>query len=674
MSTLISLVGLQPGAVASTAATLLKNANLTRVVLLPTRATEGGAKRLITFLQRLNTKLDIVIQKVETDAKASTSRALFAWDFIKNNITQGGLPEPIYYDVSPGLNYQVALISYHLKEEPGLIPVYADHKSLHCLGDDSSLGWPMDLEHIGFKALLDLHQLKSDRYPIKKEIIYDVKVTGGRERLSLVATCERFGRLHALVEVIKNATEKQPRQKARMVQALIQSPTFLKNLQPTLTILTNSEPIKNRVEAYKIPCLYCPQLNQENKLEEIKKWGSGFNHPPGSVSPGSTESSRDPNPIENVHANWQNNNLILTIGDDPGSTMLALFTHQPREAIILYDDQSDWIKAMTNRIEKQSKNIPAKRISFWPTDLYGNITSEFNKEQGGKEWDINITPGTKAQTWSLTRLPQVNIWSLYNSEKQSRPLLTIPHQKPHLYRCPPILLQASVIGGRLKNGGILKEKIERKRDFLRIMAGTIAQTVNNDGGKLTSPLPWEEGKIFPPVGSNTGYIKCLEIDKKKVQIKFEASLNRETRIDWISSHPNSGCWLEEPVGWAFLNAGGSNISDIRVGMRWRWLGKKYNEFRTEIDIALAWGSDYICISCKQNLDRRKLEDDRNEILAEARSNFGRFTLPVLVGGSVPRKSTGDIVDPLEISLGLLDKPGELEKQIKNALDAKRISG
>jgi len=162
MCTLITMVGKQPGAVATTAKTLLKHKGLSSAVLFYTKDTSEESQRLMYFMDDLakseRTRISVQGRLIATDPQGANSEKL-PWNIIKELFEAKNHPEPIYFDTSPGLNYLIALISLHLSNEALVTPLYADYSHLYLL-ENPQQNW--ELEHIGLDNLLALHNLSTD--------------------------------------------------------------------------------------------------------------------------------------------------------------------------------------------------------------------------------------------------------------------------------------------------------------------------------------------------------------------------------------------------------------------------------------------------------------------------------------------------------------------------------
>lgn len=679
MSTLISMVGEQPAAVATTAKTLLMHGGLERLILLPTEKTKPEFNRLERYLREsLHIPAELIDNPclISTDTHKPKDGHALAWEAIKNYLDRGDLSQPVYFDTSPGLNYQVALISYHLKDDRRFVPLYADNQMLHNL----TTGTSWNLEHIGFKELLELYGLreKNGKEPEPGDAIHDVVIVGGKEQLPLVSACERYGRFYGLYKIwnqegLKGKEEENEKarvkQEARKIESLEETPQKFNYLRLKLMVWTNKDIIRHRLRASGISTIG-KNIGLDNIHEEFRNI---INENPGDVSPGSQTAplrfAGECIEKSNLGGDWQGRNLIVTLGSDPDATLKALYTHRPQECIILCDEENPMICVLAARIDEQSPNIPAKKITFWPMDLLGNIRcrDQFIACIKNGDWALNITPGTKVHSWHFSRLPVNSLWSLYNKYQRAVPLIANSSLLPISYGFPPITVQSSIIGGRLFDEGTSMIHLVKKQGLLSNICKVIALIMKNTSMGVPPKESWPKPLVWAPgvkiVHDRGNYIKCMQIDEKNEQVEFEASFNGQKEQGWIKSLPHTGHWFEEVVAGAFLAAGGSEIEDVRVGLRWDWLHKNPDgvQFRNDLDVVVLWKGHYIGISCKTGSDDATLEMERPAVIAVTRTGLGRFALPVIARGGIKpkgaqRKAEATLrTEPMELGMSLLSE-------------------
>jgi len=726
MSTFFSFVGMQPGAVATTTKTMILHSGITHILLFPTLKTESIANRLIDFIRHL--KPDIVIDLYVIDDFKTEKKS--TWEAISIIINSNECPGPFYFDTSPGLNYQVAQTSLYLKEkQPDVIPLYADDTFLHFIGKDHSL----QLENIGLEELLKLYQLKKSigESPLGETEPY-IKIKSKDREFTFLDLREYHGRLHVATEIIfekqikgtkeEDSEKELTKYQARDIYTLLKTTKKMNNLHPIVNVLTNYDLIKRRLTPFfqkndlNVHFVGAQINNNEDKKNFIKKniskiWENKTNPKKNKTNNSGVKDHimRFTKGVIKLKSSgkWKKTNLILNLGSDPASTLLAIFTHKPEELIILVDQNTPIVCANAEKLKFHKSLILSKNIYFWPTDITGNIQFKdklLEKLSKGK-WIGNITPGTKAQAWRLARLTNTHAWSLNNFQNRSESLISSQDQYEK-YQLPPIIAQTMIQQNEpmfykiadawadkfpesliSKNyHGLSLNDIKKKKDFLFNVAGVVAAISQNKNGYFPF-TNWKKG-IQLPQYKKKYYLKCLNVNLSNEEIHFEVFYHKQKSRGVLHGTPKGGHWLEEVVAGAFLKAcRKDDIPDLHVGIVWPWFGqdpgtypnqrKKF--FRTELDVVLIWRKHYVCISCKLGKNEEKLKDIHSEIIGEARECFGRFALPVLVRGGISGKKAYshalDTMDkePLEISLCLLNRPDELKNLLDLAIRKKSTS-
>ncbi|MDI6797404.1 MAG: hypothetical protein QMD09_10685, partial [Desulfatibacillaceae bacterium] len=694
MSTLVTLVGQQPGAVATTGLTLIKNKGLSSIVLVPTLKTMGQAKKLKKFFAEFP-GVQTKIQEPET--AGNNTQGLTIVDIIRGILGSAPQGEVVYYDTTPGLNFMVARISKSLVHEKDLVFLYSDNETLYRL--DGQEEWPK--ESIGLDTLLKLHSLnRSKGYCIDEamQVYAEVIISGGKEPLNTLAVCEQRGQLHVLEMVLKETNQNNDeshrvKQEARIIESFANSPVKLNYLRPVFAVVTNDSSVCRRLEDYGIHSLYekinnIHQASSPTRLTRIiNNWIDGLDMPPKYQDQCSDSDCLvlGDSPIYSISSPdlpWEGPPLLLCLGTDPSATLIALFTHKPGKAIILTDRHSPKVRSVAGRILACREEIFAGELIFWPVDMLGNalkkddLVATLQRES----WHANISPGTKVQAFAMARLPAYAFWSMRNDIQKAVDLFEDADKAPLHYDFPPVDLWGEVCGGLLQNRGADRKSLAEKSLFLKSMADVVAMLAEN-GNLILPETGWRQGLTLEANIEN--FIRCDEVDAQKNRLSFTVCLNGNEQTGSLPGPADQGLWLEEVIAGAFLAAGAEKITDIRAGMRWAWSKKQTKKFKTDIDIAMIWkGSKKgvaMGVSCKLVVPKDKLEEARAEIVAEARANFGRFALPVLVRGHVDRrdpsgyarKRINENKQPLEIDLSLLNKTGILAELVDAAISKQR---
>lgn len=678
MKLLISQVGFQPGAVACTVRTLQKSGLVDHVWLLATKATQKTAYRLQQVLEEWD--LWVRIQSINYGSGAAETAVEAVHSILDNRKTGQPLP---FLDVTPGLHYQTGALSRSLRELDDFRMVYADHQALHQLGTTPQK-W--QLQDIGTDKLFSLHGLRPTIGQRQENICYEVEFSTATGRVFFNAVAEIQGRLRAILDIDR---KNKPLQEARLLKSLLRDSSILNHLHPHVYVLTKDQYARKRLKAYSgfyLPRVKQPPLAQAvaEKLDRAAIWPSPGYHRPGKAD----------TPLTGMQMckgrGGSGAPLILCLGNDPSSTLTVLFSQQPVHVIICYDQKSLYIQCLAERIRQQAHLLPAGEILFLPTDFLGTgliteiLTIIETLKSSLHNWEVNISPGTKAQSWELGRLPDVALFSLKQSDSVS-----LSGNKIYPAKQVPLLIQAACCGGRLKPNIEQRTSVLLQRGqhgFLDMMLSFSADKVKERSSLAT--LQWDVGtehkskwKKFPG-GKKQYSIRCTgKADQGLLQftiIRYRQKTGSST-IETREEHGvlpgpiKTGCWVEPLVAWAFLRHHRKLIDEVIIGLEWDWLDilpTPEEIHRTEIDIVLHWRNKIVAISCKTAVSRQDLSNKKEEIIAVARTGLGRFCLPVLVYPMKKDCNKNSLRSErrsrlLEIPLSCLNDPGFL----KSALDS-----
>ncbi len=670
MGTLVSLVGQRPGATATVVKTM--GQEISHVLLLPTKNTENESHRIRDSFPTIS----VEESTISLDPTGRVGNHNSASDTISRLLDSGKYPSPFYYDISPGLNYQVALIAHHLRHREDIVPLYADHQRLHNLTTQSN----RNLASLSLETLAKLHGYDSEN---------DLQAQVERRGVGFKALREQWGRLYILLEVTAGPSRETTGQVRKIVAALSDN-GGLSKFHPFLAVWANINQTARRLEAYGIRCIRAGNSDDARTewnriIMEDEPQESLTGESPMDFASGRVEAKA------RTRKAWRGEKLVLALGSDPSSTLLALATHQPEEAAILVDAGSHWVRVMAARLKKaiEEGRLLVGKASFWPSNLRGELNEELKQwlEQGG--WKANVSPGSKGFSWHLARLDNVELWSLNDEEKCCTPLLAgEPHPRPLPYDFPKVAPQAMVVGGELRDFGTNLVAINEKMDPLYSMAWIVSNkaSARKDGGlgKDVEKFPGKVGdKLCDYKNNFIEVISSLKDSNGQPMLELGVNFNKADSKCYVSGDLGKGHWLEEVVAVAFLQAGEKQISDMRVSVKWKWLGHKRTGWkndmpRDEIDVILVWQGQYIAVECKNFLTE---SDDINavkaEMIARTKKCLGCFALPVLVRGGIPPNDATRIADesvesqPLEIGLSLLNQPNTLKTLIEKALKENR---
>ena len=686
MNIYISLVGNSPSEIAVAAKTIHCEYHLDRIYLLPSNRTSHRASKLKSFFHSLDANIKVHIEETNIYSPHLPDRF--------NDIFNSFTPEDIIFlDITPGLNFAIARMGAGIKKNDNIHICYGDHNHLYLINEDKKI----KKCNIGLKHLLQLYDVKtnkkiSDNVRIENDIVLYYK-----DYSFPIKQCkEQYGLLYGLVTVTLNPDEerKEILFKARNLEALRKASRLLNTIPLDITAVTNDSPTSQRLKLYGIKTKFLKQKNASLN-QCIADWEKSLSQNASNFTPrlkeqklilnnmeplvyevqGARKKVSQLSQIQQLKTRyWSGQGLLTVLGSDPAATLTTIFTHKPEELILLIDTKTETILYLAARIKKMIENghIPVRKVTFWPCTLWGQIINQEQLEKllQKKQWIVNVTPGTKGQSFTLGTLAGPKLYSLRTDQLVSLNLYNDNEKIP--YSSAPLIVQGYVSGGALQGVEFTKDDIDRQMNFLTAMTKFIASYTAE--GQYFPRRGWQKNLVLC---AKNGTLKCTNVDSEREKLKFLVHLKgHQPLTGTLKSKPDTGHWLEPIVAAAFLRAGRDKITDLAVGIKWDWPKKKKSEsFRTEIDVALVWEHQYLGISCKLGVEKGYFQKVRNEIMAEARTNFGRFAVPVLVRGGIRATHCVNIAQSstkselLQIPLPILDQSeliaGLVEKFLKN---------
>jgi hypothetical protein len=611
----LSLVGQQPSATAVLLKSwIAKNRAPAMIRLLATPAVQrnGTASRLLTFCRKAASEADCEIVPIAPgleDAPNPPSAVTWVRQFLHEQNQAGN----VIFAADPGPNFLVAAVARLLP--PRAILLHADSHSCWAYtrweGDERRGTLP--LEDLTWDTLLALYGLEAEQsqqelHPLLQKVFQQLKIripntmhravvfrglpdAESLPRLEL--TFEARGRLYGLCVAEGNDILQQIRKIERIALSL-------KNLNPHISVYTPSPYQRRRIRAEGLEALTsrtlrewvasCQAVRPGRAVEPDTSWGDTL---PRFFSGGGGE---DTTP------------LLVWMGAEPSSTLTSIWTHRPKELVLLYDRITPVVVEKVKRLLECAKRIPVDNIHLWPSDYLGCIVSKGIQNQFPNA-KADVSPGTKAQTVVFARLPGLKLWSL-------RPpnAVALDGQESIPLRYPDLLTMTRIHSGKLHDAGrgidVMKWGAKKVR-FLRLLGRAITQAPRNL--PLDPLTPFDESNASLEMHTNGKW--CVRVDNEQASGKVP---------------PKGGGWLEQVVAAAFVNAG---AQEVYLNLKWAWppgMEVPQNGFRAELDIAARIGPAVFAVSCKlraQNLTLRKLAA---EIEAVARTHFGQFAIPVVV--------------------------------------------
>ncbi len=684
MSLFISLVGQQPGAVAVAAATLNKHDPISRVLLLPTMKTLPMAEGLASLLGTWGMNPDILVI-----GDPSRSTRPLPWPVMTLANTARRVKEEIddaaaqgmrvYFDASAGMTWHLVFLRRALSDSMRHVTaLIADDRYLNTL--EKGQEWP--LANVGFETLLELHQVKArtrGKIPLHdsgRELWIDTSLSGPEtpdQPYFFSGIYEQHGRLFAVTEI--NVGEKREKEaiakaklQARKFKALVRDPKVLNHLRPRITLATDYKPIRDRLIAYDIETRLVGPGTSLGAERWIEEWKKGNVEAPGRSLPGPRDRAPRPDIIVYRGGGGDGNPLVVCMGNDPSPTLLALTSHRPAKALLCYDAGTPFVEAITNRLLEKISTLPVGDLFPVPVNHLGDgLREQVASHLSGQDkstWFANCSAGSNAQAWILSGLEGVIPCTLHNATATVK---RTDGAVVAAYTLPPLDTQAYVCGGpwRRESGGTLAD-LDENRDFLEAMVHAVAECARSDRVGHVE-LRNIAGLIFEEFGP-------------KERGHLEITLARDGR-EYRGRLPGlavQGFWLEPLIAFSLYQAGGDKVREMIFPLVWEHLtdmrGSELKQFRTELDVALIWGTSFLGVSCKKGFRNEEgYLDAREEIVAVARTGVGRFCIPVLVGPVPWRRSRLTLPRErlLEIPLTDLDRPENLRQSIEGFITGQR---
>jgi len=540
--------------------------------------------------------------------------------------------ETIYFNVNPGMNWQVAYMSLYLPEKT--ICLSSDTENLYTwnlmedikncqsyeLSDDIDLeSYNRFSSHIKINEKDEIKNTLSENITelrlIKKsfriEFINSDIPQGLQKEINnrLIWAKIYKGHLYLMFNLQSEwrNQEEFKKEQARIKDYFRLITVVFDPINYTVTVVSNMKPIIKRAEIEGVDFI---DTSKNNWQSEITEWiknerevvpkkviPKNLGHLPFKVS------SKLKEPV-----------LFVCVGDNIDTTLKAIHSHHSQKGInsvcIFYDKDSPRISHFAEQIQLQLiGTIPSQLI---PTDHKGEgiIEKITNFES---ENVFNITPGTKMQTIALTISARKKgaIQKVYSINKD----------------------RIEAIVEEKKNFKVEPSKVEK------IIAcqippekGTTDLCLNDELCKIILERLVNKPKLIPSgdilqlrykQGKRLEYF-CEKIDEDKNEIKVISTGKVYSTGKVFLEKP--GIWWEAVVAWAIKTR--LNVS-IHWQVKWNWVGKSTTNkdvFYAELDIVFPYKEHIGVISCKTGQGELSLEENAFIVGSEAEKRLGRFAL------------------------------------------------
>lgn len=411
----LSVVGQQPAATG----VLLKSwveasGSPAEIWLLATSWVErrGIAGRLLGFCQRLVPQARCQAAGIAAgleDEGARPSALTWLRDYFGSR-----QPEQVVFAADPGPSFLTAALARHLPADAAFLHADSDLVVLFERWNGLEISKILAAADLGFDELLALYGLRARvsqegldpilRATVEKQNIGvpdhirqvlefpELADNGKPPRLELAF--ESRGRLFAPCAV----TGRDLKQRAREVERLR---ARLRGLEPRISVLCTDEHQRRRLRSAGFETVSARRLRGWIQLGRAARPGDV-------VEPYAAGGEQAPEILQGARGDGEP--LLVWMGAVPSATLTSIWTHRPRELVLLYDARTPVIREKIGLLSARRQTIPAGRIFLVPSDHLGRDVSRWILDNYPKA-KADVSPGTKAQTEVFARLPGLKLWS-----------------------------------------------------------------------------------------------------------------------------------------------------------------------------------------------------------------------------------------------------------------------
>lgn len=325
----------------------------------------------------------------------------------------------------------------------------------------------------------------------------------------------------------------------------------------------------------------------------------------------------------------EDNTLVVAMGTDPISTLLAVTSHRPRHLVICHSPTPEFVVVQAQQLVKLAPKLGLKSVRRVFVTVEGLFLDQrLPRPEEGARVHVNISPGTKGQGGMLAAWAARHggvVWSLDSHVKRCIPLCAPHGEKPlPMHGVDPALL-LQLEGQELLDEGFIPSAMhEESASWKELLAFMRAALTEGKDGEVLRRRVEAAGSVLQRTGSK--------------EWAFQGGGGK------FSFSQCGGEWLERLAAVAFTQA---DAKYVRARVRLRW--NEFNEnkarkaaelsamrqdaavvdpvFRLDLDVIGAWGPDLFLVSCKSNPDS-EVESAAREVLHTS-ANLGRFGLCML---------------------------------------------
>lgn len=333
--------------------------------------------------------------------------------------------------------------------------------------------------------------------------------------------------------------------------------------------------------------------------------------------------------------------LILALGSDIITTINATIAHRKnnkiKNVIIVATVNDSEIKELADNTKDYFEKA-GLHTQILPTDINGsNILKSLVKESSATNIHVNITPGSKGQTASLSYWASKNevlIWSILTRTAQ---LKCISDENKD---SDEFLVEACDIKDYLKilypYADLFRDDTEEEKKFMSLLLKQMRACLNEN-------IKWEQVRDsyskFIVGGISLSFRRDYSVSPSSNNKKSNRGsfILKDENNNVFTYEVDGGDWFESLTSQALREAG-CNYSYARTRLPFEEklqekLEKTYQDvFRLDMDAIASWHGVHVMVSCKaQELGTGKANPlDRVAVEAQdVTASLNRFAIPVV---------------------------------------------
>lgn len=571
----------------------------------------------------------------------------------------------LYFNVNPGMNWEVAFVSLCLPEKTNCIATDNNRLYLWSISEDTRAAQSFDLPDLGIKAYCEvdaeislniedginpklspqarLALVSSDLYQSFSVAFHNKEKNHQAQLLNnhLVWVKETKGRLYFLVDLcnrppgdtdFKTLSNRDRYRRIMTMMGVIRYTAAIVADDKLLLVRAATDGVE-AITPKDIPswiqrekAINPKRIMPKDKVHTRHAANSALNKPFGHLKdfikvkcpgnpPGATSAAADsfPKTAQNSALSVP---LHICLGDNSAPTLRAILAGSHRRIMVWYDEQSSRIKALADMI---IKSYPDKKITLQKTDHRGShITDAVSRET--EAVCLNVTPGTKMQAVCLCAGARRN---------GAAPLL--------------VSIAGSSVASLVPPGETVMPCRNLSVDeIIKIQVAPFSEKCFVDGsGELWRWLM--DGLVSRELISHKDFFKIRYKDRPAFEGSptTHAIIRRTDQKEFMigASDDEEGFWWERAVADAL-----ERIYPNQVYRQVVWTYPQTASFMSELDIVFNDGRNICVVSCKTGWN----QSDTLDVVSEARARFGRMALCFLAVPFAGKDYSGATINEVKI--------------------------